>query len=81
MKTTMAVITAALLSAGTAHADGTANPDPGFDRVGHAAAQKPQVPSERVVPSAASIEANAADYPARKRAMARRLVWLMLSAR
>lgn len=62
---------------GTAHAAG-ADTSPGFDRVGHAAA----VPAS--VHAAAPGETRRAKHevsPERQREMARRLVWLMLSAR
>lgn len=79
--TTMVVMTVALLSVGAAHADGMTNSDPGFDRVGRVAVEKPQAPGERSAAPGESLEASMASYPARKREMARRLVWLMLSAR
>lgn len=81
MKTMMAMMTVALLGLGTAHADGMANSGPGFDRVGRVAAEKPQAPGERSAAPGESLEASVTSYPARKREMARRLVWLMLSAR
>jgi hypothetical protein len=77
----MVVMTAALLAAGTAHADGRSNSGPDFDRVGRVAAAKPQAPGERSAAPGESLEASVTSYPARKREMARRLVWLMLSAR
>ncbi len=81
MKTMRMVMTAALLAVGTAHAAGMADSGPGFDRVGRVAAEKPQTPGERSAAPGESIETSVTSYPARKREMARRLVWLMLSAR
>lgn len=71
-------------SLGVARADAL-QPGPGFDRVGrvdvngsHPAA-KPGARPTRV--STAPDGGGVADYPARKREVTRRLLWLMLSAR
>jgi hypothetical protein len=82
MKIGTMVAMAALFNLGLAHAE-TVKPNPGFDRVGLASAA-PQRMADRAQLKAApgeNAESSVADYPARKREMARRLVWLMLSAR
>lgn len=83
MKTALMIaMVAMLVSLGVARAE-TMKAGPDFDRVGlastkpqpgaHGALLKP-APGEHADPGVA-------DYPARKREMARRLLWLMLSAR
>ena len=77
MKTGMMVMMAVVLNLGVAHAE-SAPPSPGFDRVG-------LMPSN-TQPTSGSAQFKAApgegaDHQARKRELARRLVWLMLSAR
>lgn len=82
MKIGMMVMMAVVLNLGVAHAE-SVSPSPGFDRVGLASANATQAsgsaqfkaaPGEGADPSAAGLQA-------RKRELARRLVWLMLSAR
>lgn len=88
MNKAMMVTLVALFSLGAANA-GTIKPNPGFDRVGTTAGEK-SLASRSARPIAApdvmaapgeSRRADSADYPERKREMARRLLWLMLSAR
>ncbi|MGK2951756.1 MAG: hypothetical protein ACSLEZ_05125 [Thiobacillus sp.] len=89
MKIGMMMAMTVLFNLGIAHA-GTAQPNPGFDRVGVASSDRQRLAGERN-PTAdiarfkaapgESAEASVTNYPARKREMARRLVWLMLSAR
>lgn len=80
MKTAMIMMVVAGLGLGTAQAE-TVDATPGFDRVGRVALQAPQKPAVRAAAPGESPEESVASYPARKREMARRLVWLMLSAR
>lgn len=89
MKSGTLLMVAALLNfgvanAGAVHAD-TLEPGPGFDRVGRVGTSVPQPagkPGIKPVRLAAAADGGGvADYPARKREMARRLLWLMLSAR
>jgi hypothetical protein len=87
MKIATMVMMVALINLGTAHAD-SLKPGLGFDRVGMVSAEKHRVPGERSAGAARfseapgeAVDAQAGNYPARKREMARRLVWLMLSAR
>tara|TARA_R110002049_G_scaffold262670_3_gene438739 strand:+ start:288 stop:527 length:240 start_codon:yes stop_codon:yes gene_type:complete len=79
MKIGMMVMMIMLLNTGVTHAE-SVKPALGYDRVGLAASQ--------TVPTANNIQAKTAPgehadqaLQARKREMARRLVWLMLSAR
>lgn len=80
---------AVLFNLGGAHAE-TVQPNPGFDRVGLTSSDKQRLAGERNATAdiarfkaapGESAEASVSNYPARKREMARRLVWLMLSAR
>lgn len=78
---------ASLAILGTAHADAL-KPGPGFDRVGVAAFPTQHTADTGTAPPirlsgapGESTDASVASYPARKREMARRLMWLMLSAR
>jgi hypothetical protein len=73
---------ALVFNLGVAHAE-TVKPSPGFDRVGLASAgqQRSAVTAQLKAAPGESAEPDAANYPERKREMARRLVWLMLSAR
>ena len=89
MKIGTMMMVAALFNLGVAHAE-TVKPSLGFDRVGMVSSEKQRLTGERshtadgaqfkVAPGEGA-EPSAANYPARKREMARRLVWLMLSAR
>ncbi len=83
MKTAMMLsMTSMLMSLGVAHAE-TVKPAPGFDRVG-LVSNEPQRSTHGAHSNAGPgehAEPGVADYPARKREMARRLLWLMLSAR
>lgn len=89
MKILTMMVMAGLFSLGAAHADAL-KPNPGFDRVGMASGDSQRLPGERsrtadgarfsAAPGEGA-EPGVANYPARKREMARRLVWLMLSAR
>lgn len=83
MKTALMIATTAMLvSLGVAHAE-TVKAGPDFDRVG-LASNKPQPGTHGALSKPAPgepAEPGAADYPTRKREMARRLLWLMLSAR
>lgn len=89
MKIGTMMVMAALFNLGAAHAE-TVKPSPGFDRVGMVSNEKQASMGGRNQPADStrfkaapgeSMEASVANYPARKREMARRLVWLMLSAR
>lgn len=87
MKIATMVMMAAMIGLGTAHAD-SQKAGLGFDRVGTASNDRQRAADDRAsAPLRVSeapgedIEANVSNYPARKREMARRLVWLMLSAR
>ena len=88
MKKAMMLMTVALFNLGVAHAD-TVTPNLGFDRVGMTAGEKHStVKSARYVAARNTLAApgegrrsDEAVSPERKREMARRLVWLMLSAR
>jgi hypothetical protein len=73
---------ALVFNLGVAHAE-TVKPPPGFDRVGLASAgqQRSTATAQLNTAPGESAEPEAARYPERKREMARRLVWLMLSAR
>jgi hypothetical protein len=88
MKIVTMMMLAALFNLGAAHAE-TVKPTLGFDRVGMVSSEKQRFVGERSH-TADSVHFKAApgegadaasNYPARKREMARRLVWLMLSAR
>jgi hypothetical protein len=70
----------ALFNLGVAHAD-TMKPNPGFDRVGMAADKQVVSQHARFAAPGEDRRADEAVSPERKREMARRLVWLMLSAR
>jgi hypothetical protein len=76
------ILMALMFNLGVAHAE-TVKPSPGFDRVGLASAgqQRNAVTAPLKVAPGESADADAAKYPERKREMARRLLWLMLSAR
>jgi hypothetical protein len=73
---------ALVFNLGVAHAE-TVKPAPGFDRVGMASAaqQRNAVTAQLKAAPGESAEPGDASYSERKREMARRLVWLMLSAR
>lgn len=73
---------ALVFNLGVAHAE-SVKPNPGFDRVGLASAgsQRSAVTAQLKTAPGESAEPGVAQYPERKREMARRLVWLMLSAR
>ena len=81
MKTVTLVMMAVLFNIGVAQAE-SAKPVLGFDRVGLASAHT-QSAAENIQSKAAPGEGADQDtsLQARKREMARRLVWLMLSAR
>ena len=80
MKTAMMM--ALLFNLGVAHAE-TVKPAPGFDRVGMASAahQRSAVTAQLKAAPGENPETGDASYSERKREVARRLVWLMLSAR
>lgn len=82
MKRGTMVMTAMLLNLGAAHAE-TVPPSPGFDRVGQASANatRPSGSAQFKPAPGEGADQSAADLPARKRELARRLVWLMLSVR
>jgi len=82
MKIGMMIMMALVFNLGVAHAE-TVKPTPGFDRVGMASAsqQRSAVTAQLKAAPGESDEPDAARYSERKREMARRLVWLMLSAR
>lgn len=89
MKIGTMVMMAALFNLGVAHAEAV-KPSLGFDRVGMVSSEKQRLVGERShtadgaqfkAAPGEDAEPSAANYPARKREMARRLVWLMLSAR
>ena len=87
MKIGTMMMVAALFNLGMAHAE-TVKPDPGFDRVGMVSSEKQRFLGQRgrmlddaQLKAAPGESEEATNYPARKREMARRLVWLMLSAR
>jgi hypothetical protein len=89
MKIGTMVMVAALFNLGVAHAE-TVKPSLGFDRVGMVSSEKQRLAGERSHTADSAqfkaapgedAEPSVANYPARKREMARRLVWLMLSAR
>jgi hypothetical protein len=73
---------ALVFNLGVAHAE-TVKPTPGFDRVGMASAaqQRSAVTAQLKAAPGENAETGDASYSERKREMARRLVWLMLSAR
>lgn len=87
MRIATILMAVALANLGGAHAD-TLKPPIGYERVGMLMGEKSRVALERdaqptrlgAAPGE-SPDAGMSDYPARKREMARRLVWLMLSAR
>lgn len=82
MKIGTMVMMAVGLNLGLAHAE-SVSPSPGFDRVGLApvnAIQEPGRAQSRAAPGEDD-EQGLTDHQVRKREMARRLVWLMLSAR
>jgi len=54
---------------------------PGFDRVGHLGEKTVAVPTSRQIAPGEDRHADNAATPERRREMARRLLWLMLSAR
>ena len=75
-------LVATLFSLGTAQAD-VLKPGPGFDRVGAVSVEPQRMPDNvktQVAPGEGTTH-GAIHSPERKREMARRLVWLMLSAR
>lgn len=92
MKTGTMIMMAALfnLGVGVAQAE-PLKPRPGFDRVGMVSVDKQQTVGERsrsadsarfkTAPGEANSDSNTTQYAERKREMARRLVWMMLSAR
>ena len=82
MKIGTMMIMALVFNLGVAHAE-TVKPSPGFDRVGLASAgqQRNAATAQLKAAPGEIAEPDAANYPERKREMARRLVWLMLSAR
>ena len=82
MKLGTMVMTVVVLNMGAAHAE-TVPPSPGFDRVGLASANatRPSGSAPFKAAPGEGADQSATDLPARKRELARRLVWLMLSAR
>jgi hypothetical protein len=82
MKIGMMVMMALAFNLGVAHAE-SVRPTPGFDRVGMASAaqQRNAVTAQLKAAPGEGAESGDANYSERKREMARRLVWLMLSAR
>lgn len=82
MKIGTMVMMAVLLNMGVAHAE-PLKPSPGFDRVGLVSANAAQTSNSAQIKAAPGEGADQSitDHQARKREMARRLVWLMLSAR
>jgi len=80
MKKAMMLTLVALFNLGVAQAD-TMKPNPGFDRVGMIADKSIVSQPTRFVAPGEGRRADEAVSPERKREMARRLVWLMLSAR
>ena len=88
--TMMAIAMVALFNLGLAQAE-PLKPRPGFDRVGMVSADNPQLAGERrhsadgarfkLAPGEGATESNTTRLAERKREMARRLVWMMLSAR
>ncbi len=79
----LAMMTMALVfNLGVAHAEAV-KPAPGFDRVGMASAaqQRSAVTTQFKAAPGESVQPGESGYSERKREMARRLVWLMLSAR
>ena len=81
MKTWTMVVMTVLLNMGAAQAE-SVKPDLGFDRVGLASSGT-QAAAENTQAKTAPGESadQGTSHQARKREMARRLVWLMLSAR
>ncbi len=77
-KLTLSLLLSGLLL-GSAHAETSASP--GFDRVGLAGDKPALVQTARVAAPGEGRRADNAALPERRREMARRLVWLMLSAR
>ena len=82
MKIGIMVMMAVLLNLGVAHAE-SVSPSPGFDRVGQASsnAARPSGSAQFKPAPGEGANQSGADQQARKRELARRLVWLMLSAR
>jgi hypothetical protein len=82
MKIGMIVMMAVLLNLGASHAE-SVPPSPGFDRVGLASANatRPSGSAQFKAAPGEGADQSAAELQARKRELARRLVWLMLSAR
>lgn len=82
MKIGIVVMMVVVLNLGVAHAE-SASPSPGFDRVGLASANTQPTSGGAQFKAAPGegADQSAADHQARKRELARRLVWLMLSAR
>lgn len=80
----MQILTLSLLAAGLVigSAQAAAPGDtPGFDRVGYASEKTLAVQAGRQIAPGEDRRADHAVTPERRREMARRLVWLMLSAR
>ena len=76
------VMMAGVLNLGLAHAE-SVSPSPGFDRADLTSVNTPQAPGRaqsRAAPGEDD-EQGLTDHQVRKREMARRLVWLMLSTR
>jgi hypothetical protein len=80
MKKAMMLTLVALFNLGVAHAD-TVKPNLGFDRVGMTADKDVTAQPARFTAPGEGRRSDEAVSPERKREMARRLVWLMLSAR
>lgn len=77
-KLTLSLLLSGLLL-GSAHAE--TNASPGFDRVGLASDKPALTQPARVAAPGENRRADNQVMPERRREMARRLVWLMLSAR
>lgn len=80
MKKAMMLTLVALFNLGAAQADAL-KPNPGFDRVGMVADKGFASQPARFAAPGEGRRSGEAVSPERKREMARRLVWLMLSAR
>lgn len=80
MKKAMMLTLLALFNLGAAQADAL-KPNPGFDRVGMVADKRIVSQPTRFAAPGEGRRADETVLPERKREMARRLVWLMLSAR
>ena len=80
MKKAMLLALVALFNLGVAHAE-TVKPNLGFDRVGMVADKSLASQPARFAAPGEGRRADETVSPERKREMARRLVWLMLSAR